>query len=284
MSVSLLTSLSLAAATCPATVEHNVVFTNAMTEAEEAFSALDLEAFQLALDSAVFAVPCLTELVSPAEAAQFHRLQALRQFLANEENEALSSFQSARRADPAYEFPAELVPNGHAIRDLYAQAAALPEGQPAPTPQIGTVYVDGLAQGPLSPQGPNLVQVLGEDGVRSSTYRLPGDAPSYASVPATEVGRPRRSSLPMDGPQLSEARLSLHKPRFFTGVGLGALALGSWALASRAANTYQQPQPSWGEPELRRQERLTNGLTLGAGVASVASIGMMGSAVMVLRW
>ncbi len=89
---------------------------------------------------------------------------------------------------------------------------------------------------------------------------------------------------PEQAPRLESGVSRLHRPRFFIGLGLGAAAIGGWALASQSKQTYLQPQPTWGASDLRRQERITNGLTLGAGAMGLASLGMMGSAVMVMRW
>lgn len=280
MRVLLLSSLSWAATECAAQHPDNGTFVAAMDDAEAAFSDLNLDAFHASLDALGFAVPCLGAPLAPEQAARFHRLQGLRQFLANEENAALRSFQAAQAADPSYRFPTTLVPEGHAILDLYARAATPAPTLPSAPALEGVVYVDGRPQAPMPTSGPALVQVVHQGRVLSTAYHLPGDAPSYALA-----AEPRFSmAAPERGPILGASALALRRPRFFAGLGIGALALGGWALAAQAQGTYQQPQPTWGEAELRRQERLTNGLTLGAGAASLVSLGLMGSAVMVLRW
>jgi hypothetical protein len=150
------------------------------------------------------------------------------------------------------------------------------------------------------------MQLLAEGAVVSSTYMLPGDALPFELAPEPVAPEPVVTATtapdsalqgpsaltsvtltpqtPEQAPRLESGLSRLHRPRFFIGLGLGAAAIGGWALASQAKQTYLQPQPTWGEPELRRQERITNGLTFGAGAMGLASLGMMGSAVMVLRW
>ena len=285
-----LTSVALAASECAGPAVENAQLAGTLNQAELAFSALDIEGFQSSMDQAVFWVPCLSDPVSTTDAAQFHRLQGLRQFVAGEETEAQASFRSARSAQPDYAFPASVVPQGHAILDIY-EGAAPGQREPATLPKDAELWIDGQQTQLWDPNSPVVMQLLAEGTVLSTTYMLPGDALPFEPAPPSALeGSGAVSSLtlnpqtPEQAPRLESGVSRLHRPRFFIGLGLGAAAIGGWALASQSKQTYLQPQPTWGESDLRRQERITNGLTLGAGAMGLASLGMMGSAVMVMRW
>lgn len=292
LTLTLLSSMAQAAPTCAGAPVETSAFNSFMNEAEQAFASFDLAGFQDRMDQASFAVPCLQDPLSPSQAAQYHRLQGLRQFVAAEEGAALESFRSAAAAEPNYTFPEDLVPPGHAILDLYDQAQQRSERE-LPQPEVGSLWVDGSETRLASQSGPALVQVVEGQAPSLSAYLLPGDPLPYAAmplVPVVPVQDPTPDllappqTLEPQAPTLEPRPNRLRQPRFFVGLGMGAAALGTWALASQAAATYRSPQPTWGEAELRSQERLTNGLTLGAGVLGAASVGMMGSAVMVMRW
>ena len=277
-----LTSAAFASSDCVGPAVDNAQLVATMDQAEVAFAALDLSSFQTAMDLAVFSVACLNDPLRPQDAARFHRLQGLRQFVAGEEQGARASFRSARSAQPEYSFPTSLVPAGHAIRDLYVRSPPSSLKIPAPVPQNGELWIDGEPSELWDNQSPALLQVISDGAVISTHYMLPGDALPF------DIKRPEEGTLFLEpeeqAPRLESGLSRLHRPRFFIGLGLGAAAIGTFAMASKAAATYQQPNAAWGEPELRRQEQLTNGLTIGAGVFGLASAGMIGSAWMVMRW
>ncbi len=163
-----LTSVALAASECAGPTVDNAQLAGTLNQAERAFSALDIEGFQSSMDQAVFWVPCLSDPIPAENAAQFHRLQGLRQFVAGEETEAQASFRSARSAQPDYAFPAAVVPQGHAILDIY-EGAAPSQREPAPLPKDAELWIDGQQTQFWDPNSPLVMQLLAEGTVLSTT-------------------------------------------------------------------------------------------------------------------
>ena len=92
----------------------------ALQRAESAFGDLDVETFTSSMDDAIFMVPCVHETLDSAEIARFHRLQGIRQFVANQEDRAVQSFAAARATEPDYQLPTWL----DAAGERHARASA----------------------------------------------------------------------------------------------------------------------------------------------------------------
>lgn len=250
----------------------------ALDRAESAFSALDVERFTTTMDDIIYEVPCLAEPAQPALAAQLHRLQGIRQFVAHDEQRAAEAFAAARAADPSYVLPTSLVPDGHAIRDLYGRVP-LENGSfdALPQPREGTLRFDGVA-GNLRPTGwPTLVQVLDGDGLVAQTdYLFPGDAmPAYdadnhvATSVAAPSGRPGR-----------RVGFTLVGATAVSGLGAGLL----YGLASASAADFERDHPDWDEADLIGQRARTNELVLGSGALAALAAGCALTATLVVRW
>ena len=192
----------------------------ALGVAEAGYAELDSAAFQQGLDEAALIVPCLDAVVSGASAARLHRLSGLQAYGLGDEEAALAAFTAGRAAEPAYRFPYELVPPGHALHGLFetamlqqAEAEALPE-------PLGVVLVlDGVEASGWRPTLPVVFQVVDDEVVVGSTWWLPGrDLPDYPQL------RPPPPPLePTPEPATSEARRS--------GPALGLVAGGAAAAA-----------------------------------------------------
>lgn len=186
---------------CPevATLED---FQAAARAGERAFAEIDLPALTRAREVALATIPCLGQPVTPAIAADFHRMMAMAAFTAGDEALVLAEFHAARRLDPGYHIPASVAPPGHPLVELYEAASRHTDTdqvlESVIPPVGGTAVVDGTVSG-LRPRGLSaIVQVYREDGLLTQTvYLLPGDpTPRYGPVPVeVEQERRRRRAL-----------------------------------------------------------------------------------------
>ncbi|MED5374686.1 MAG: hypothetical protein VX899_26950 [Myxococcota bacterium] len=255
----------------------NASFSTLLDEAERAYADFDNERFQTLMDDASFQVVCLEQVASPGMAAQYHQLQGLRQYGTAEEERAAQAFAAARSASPGQELPADLVPEGHAVRDLYGQIP-LDSGARSlmPVPVSGQVLLDGTPATERPEDWPTLFQLQSAEGaITQTSYLLPGELlPSYPGVmpeapPLARVGwiKTRRQLWLLSG---AAATASL------AGVSYG---MGAWNAA-----IYEQQHPDWQAADFERQERKTNGLVLGSAGLGLASAAMLGTSFLVVEW
>jgi hypothetical protein len=241
--------------------------------AEERFLAMDGAVFSVAMDEASFMVPCLAELVTPQLASQYHRLQGLNLFMSRNEERARAAFAAARAADPQADLPLELVPEGHAIRELWATADPAGPAARVPLPVSGWLGFDGLAAERRPQTRPTLLQVMtGEGAVQASVWLEPGDPlPAYEAIPL---------------PVARAEGLSLPRAPLLAGGGAAALLGGVlYGVAASRAARFEQPKPADTTlDDLRGSQRVTNTLVAGSVVAGGLSVLTLGAAVVVGRW
>ena len=265
-----LTTLSLlwatsASAVCPDDVSSDALAQH-LSRAEQAWTALDGAGFSGALDDITFLLPCLTEPVSPNQAARTHRAFALQAFGDGQERSASAAFRAGHAASPAAGSPEALLPSGHAALTLYENSRAAVEYSPLDPEPIRPLLFDGTAgvQRPLDV--PTVAQVLGEDGsVQHTRYVNPGQQlPAYDAVAPTKP-----TPLPTLPPTSAEPRV--HRGLNAT---LGTLttvaALSTAGLAGASIWSHQEfnaDHPAWGLRELDARRERTNTLTLGAAAA-----------------
>lgn len=274
------TSSALAGAPCSAAAT-GAELQVALQTAESAFAALDVETFTSSMDDAIFMVPCVREALDAPGIARFHRLQGIRQFVANQEDRAVQSFAAARATDAEYQLPVWLVPEGSAIRDLYGRMPlenGAFERQPAPTQ--GSLRFDGV-EGRERPVGwSTLVQVLdGTGAVIATEYLYPGDAmPAYTATP---------------DPIVSDASASSggRRPSRKVGFGLIGASVGSaltagvlYGLAAGSASDFDAEHPEWDEGDLLRAQSHTNNLVIASGALGVVAAGAGLGAALVVEW
>ena len=271
-------SLAFAADPCQTPISAEAMRA-ALTQAESAFSALDVERFTTTMDDVAFEVPCLSEPADAALAGRLHRLQGIRQFVAQDEQLASEAFAAARAADPSYALPTWLVPDGHAIRDLYGRLplenGSFDELSP---PSVGALAFDGV-QGLRRPTSwPTLVQVLDAEGRPVSTaYLFPGDAmPTYDASP-TLASAPARTPSRRPGRKVG-----------FTLVGAtaaGGVAAGLlYGLASASAADFERDQPDWDAADLKAHRARTNDLVAASGALAATAAGCALTATFIVRW
>jgi hypothetical protein len=241
--------------------------------AEGRFVAMDGAVFSVAMDEASFMVPCLSDLVTAELASQYHRLQGLHLFMSRNEERARAAFAAARAANPQAELPLELVPEGHAIRELWATADPSGPSVRIGAPVSGHLLFDG-EPGDRRPQTrPTLLQVVSpEEMPTASVWLEPGDPlPAYESIP-----------LPLE----RDDRFSLPRVPLLAGGGAVALLGGVlYGVAATRAAQFERPKPAdMTLDDLRGAQRVTNTLVVGSVVAGGLSALTFGTAVVVGRW
>jgi len=122
---------TMASAACDEPGERSAVLLS-VAKAEQAFQQMDIDGFQAARDQALTELPCLVDPLQPADAARIHVLEALDAFTRNDEAGTVNALRSAVQADPVYALPAELVPEGHALRLQLRVASTVTDSAPRP--------------------------------------------------------------------------------------------------------------------------------------------------------
>jgi hypothetical protein len=260
-------------AACPEPVG-TVSLAAQLASAESRFASMEGAAFSGEMDQASFLVPCLSSVITPDLAARYHLLQGLHLFMTRNEEGALRAFSAERATTPGLELPLYLVPEGHAIRELWATADGRGPTLRVAEPVDGHLAFDGTA-GDRRPQDrPAFVQVVTGDGsVASTAWLEPGEPmPLYEAVPLKSEPAPTTA---------------LRLPRVPLLVGAGAAGLLGGVLygvaASRAASFEGPHPPSRTLADLRASQRATNTLVVSSIVAGSLSASTVGVAVVAGR-
>ncbi|MDP2307765.1 MAG: hypothetical protein Q8P18_17200 [Pseudomonadota bacterium] len=274
----LLLFATLAHAECPGRTT-TADLSSAVTAAETAYLAMNLDAFQAARTQADDAIPCLAEFVSPPDAAAYHRLIALDAYVAQDNPRTLGSFMSALAIQPGYVLPSTIAPQGNPLDAIYQMARIQPPGRTAAlvAPAGAVTLVDGARSANRPTERPTILQLgAGTGEVLWSGY-LPADAPNpdwsaYSPAPA--------SALPQEAPK--HARRSPAVP-FAIGAGGGALAGGAlYALALAGRAEFDDPATPLEELDGIRAR--TNGEVYAAAGLGVLALGLGTIAVVSLQW
>lgn len=228
-----------------------------LAAAEKSFSDLDPEAFVVATDHLVLLQPCLDTVVSPALAARWHRVLALKLYGQGDEAGAAAAMRAARVLEPAFVWSDDLLPQGP-LRALYDDAAETGADHMVPEPKDGALAFDGTVSRLRPADRASVVQLLDATGkATATTWLLPtSPLPDYRAVPRT-------------------------RNRLLVGAGVaatGALATyaGSWA--ARSSFQTWTPDPGEADPDASREHLASlrgtaNGLATGAIVLGVVATG-----------
>lgn len=251
-----------------------------LQRAESAFSALDVETFTRSMDDAIFLVPCLTEVVEAPSIARLHRLQGIRQFVANQEDRAVEAFAAARATDAAYQLPVWLVPEGSAIRDLYGRMP-LENGtsETVPAPVAGALRFDGVVSQDRPGSWSSFLQILDGTGkVVATAYLFPGDAlPAYTAQEPVAV-----ATAPSGGTRRPSRKVGLALASVSAGAVLGAGAL--YGLASASAADFSEDHPEWDESDLLLSRSRTNNLVIASGALGAVAAATGLCAALIVEW
>lgn len=233
-------------------------------QARQAFRQLDRAGFAEARDGLLASLPCLAEPLQPADAASIHGLMALSAFLDRNDGQSVANLHAAVRADPDFELPPDLFPDGHPLRLHLQVARSLQPGplRPLPVPGEGAVSVDGDPDEAAPSDRPSVLQwTVGELEVRDTHYLATGDTmPDWGPIPTPDRRRPWPALAAAGGAAI-------------TAGGLYGLAVTRHARFADSATPYEDL------PGLQRQ---ANGYTLAAGGSGALALGL--GVVAVLRW
>jgi len=235
----------------------------ALDDAEAAYTALDLDAFDAAMSRLHEQVACTDEVVAESVAASVHRMNGLDAFVGGVPSRSTSAFAAARRLEPAFRFSSSMVPEGNPVYlDYEALDPAAGGTLQIPEPRNGSVRLDGRIALDRSLAMPVVFQRLDRTGAVSETrYLWPEDpVPAYDAIDRSRSGR-------------RAAKVGL-----FAGAGVAALSAGVlYGLAGQSASRFNDADASFGDLDRLRSQTNTfviasGGLTavaLGAGVGGV---------------
>ncbi|MCB9679685.1 MAG: hypothetical protein H6737_31550 [Alphaproteobacteria bacterium] len=140
-----------------------------LESAERDLGELDSDGFLEQTADLPRVLSCLEDPLTSRQAARVHRAFGLRAFLGRQEAGAREAFAAARHADPDYVFPFWLVPERHAIRQLYADATPTEAVLPVLPARAGELRFDGAPIDERPQLRPVVVQVLDADGKVAAT-------------------------------------------------------------------------------------------------------------------
>ncbi len=275
-SVVLACHTTAAHASCEEPGERSTVLLS-VAKAEQAFHQMDIDGFHAARDQALTELPCLVDPLQPADAARIHVLGALDAFTRNDETAAVNALRSVLRADPTYALPAELVPEGHALRLQLEVAATIADSAPRslPDPSDGALLVDGNEATVAPADRPFILQLRQQSGdIQVTSYvQSRGPLPLWA----TPAPAPRELGLVVEAPPPTPAR-----PWGWVGAaGASAVAAGAlWGMNARSRAAFMSEDTPYEDLEgLRSRTNTTAGIAIGT-----AALGVGFGTVAVIRW
>jgi len=173
-----------ALAVCPKAQDDQALSTQ-LDHAEASFAALETDKFFVASDRARLNLECLGGVVPRHLAAQYHRLEGIRRFTSGDQEGARFALLAAGLLDPDYEFPAELLPASHELREYLKPGEELPGVHRAVPPREGSLVFDGVHTN-FRPDGRStLYQRTDTSGAVIETWYLTPELPlpTYVTVP-----------------------------------------------------------------------------------------------------
>ena len=270
---------------------------DAAESARSAFAAVDPEGFATSRGIMLDRVRCQTERLDPKVIGQVHLVQALAAQLEGRKDRVAAAIAGMFAADPGYQIPLTVVPEGHPMRGQIDYAARLLREPPTtalPILPSGWIEADGELAKAISPVRAELVQEMdGAGQVIATGYLWPGDpVDAWLAPPAKSEGSGGVSARPASDLS-SAARLPpthpspwLHRaPLIVAGVGAGVAAaiLGVDAFTAKSSfDAYTPSSPASAEDEstltglqTRANENATIALVVGGvglGVATVTVV------------
>ncbi len=251
----------------------------ALNSAEKAHAELDISALQAGAQAAVVAVGCADAIISVDDAARLHRVVGLEAFTQQEREVATRAFAAARSADPSYDFPLGLVPEGHPLRTYYG---ALPldagSSQPIQAPVEHDWVLDGMSARLRPLSWPTLAQLVGPTGgIISTHYLWPEDAWPEAlsqdagAVPGSSSDTQATAMPGTDSETRPPGKRNVRKPLLGVSLLSAVVAGGTYLGAGMAERSYDERGHT--PEELNRLFLLTNGLTVSSTVFGVLAVG-----------
>lgn len=263
----LLLLVAQAQATCESGTTADAISAS-VGQAQLAMASYDEDAFAAAAARVTNAVPCLTQVATPLDAAVIHGFVGLEAFVEGRTDEAKLAFASAHAASSAYTVPAAIAPPGGPLSALLVEAYALPPAEPTVLPAFdGIIYVDGArSSGLLYPKDrPSLIQLVTSEGtVKRTVYHKPGE-----SLPLWEAPR---TGFAVVLPRVRE------KPSTPLGIAAGGAAVAAGSLYVVGGIWHEQytsgaaPYEDLDALETRTNVALASSLVLGAAAVGLGTV------------
>lgn len=231
------------------------------------------------------ALSCADGRVSPAMALDLHRARALAAYLARDIPGAVAALQSVVALSPDQPFAPGVIPEGHLLLRLAAEARARAPAPlaPLPWPAPDRLFVDGAPAASRPVDRAVVLQRIGPDGeIRWTGLLAPDDAPPWApqAPPPADLSAP---------PPPDQASPSRGRALAWSAGGAAALSGGLWAagLRDRAAVLAWEGRLDAGDGPvldgLERRYQRANALGYAAQGATALALGL-GVAAVVVRW
>lgn len=238
---------------------------------EEAVAAADASAARMdpagllaARDTLLARLACVEEPLTGTLVGGVHRVVATAAFLEDDDGRVVPALAGLVAADPGYQLPLELYPEGHPLRRLLGNAGRLARdggARPLAPPAAGWLEVDGLSTATAPAERAAVIQALDGAGAVVETRYVWPEAPLGA------WGAP---SLPAAAPKARAARVPLAVATALSAAAAGTLY--GLAAADRAA--FDDVESGLSDAELLALRDRTNALTVGWIGAGVATVGL----------
>ncbi len=235
------------------------------------WESMDQAAFRATTLKLVSHSPCLSEGAPRSLVAATHRLVGLALYQERDTPGAEAAFAAARLVEPAWSFPAALLPPGHPILLAYqARSPTTVVYSEAPRPREGTVSFDSRVGTARPSAVPTWFQRTDESGrVVASTYLFPTDA-----LPPYDAAR----ELVAQDAEAGHGSRTLA----IAGGATALLAGAVYAAAGVFADDYRNSPQT--DAELNSLRATTNTLVFGAAGLGAAAAGLGVGAVIHGRW
>ncbi|MBW2254686.1 MAG: hypothetical protein JRI25_08835 [Deltaproteobacteria bacterium] len=246
-----------------------------LAKADSAFVEMDLTRFEETHFTASRQLECLEELVNPADAAAYHRLEALAAFVAEDDHATRASFRASLSIQPLFTLPERIAPPGNPLDALYGETAAMgpsPTALLTPPPDL-VLYVDGARSDIRATEQPFILQGAALSGQIGHTGYVPEGNP----IPAwASAARPEETPPPPPEPvPQNQAKGALFIASGTTIAIAGVLYGYAWG----SRGLYDDPNASLEELDALRAR--TNTATVTSLVVGSVGAGLMVVAVVV---
>jgi hypothetical protein len=245
---------------------------DAVASADLSTAKMDAAGLLAARDRVLVRLGCVTEPLSGSAIGGVHRIVATAASLEHQDTRIAPALAGMLAADPGYQLPAALYPEGHPIRGLLSHAGILlrdPGERPLLTPPSGWLEVDGQHADAAPLARPAVIQQIDGDGaVVETRYVWPSDdLGRWAAAPdAAPTPRPHALRVPL-----------------LAATAAGVVATGVlYGVAAADNASFHDESIVRTEPELATLRNSTNGLTLAWIGVGAASLGL--GVGLVLSW
>ena len=227
-------------------------------ESLEQYAKMDKEGFLAARKDLRKKLPCVQDIISPAQAGLIHQVEMLHYFPQDIRN--FAGHAQAAYVDGITGVTTGLVQDEHFMHQWgkVAVSRQLSDKKELESAFLADIYIDGVLGSSVSTDLPYIFQVYGNNGqvLQTTLVTTGGSVPEYATYPV-----------------VNSRSIVLHPRLTWIGLGLGGAALASGLVAYRAEQTFwdTSTDPALLEKYQHRTNQWTS-VSIVMGVASVATL------------